>query len=365
MPFRILDSVLESSTTTGTGALTVAGAETGCLSFSGAGVAVNDTFPYRITGVDTLRNATGEWETGIGTYSSSNTITRTKVLASSNSNAAVSFSAGTKLVSISDIAAIVAASEVIAPSGVKWQAMPDTGRCPLSYWSPTNNSTTVPVVQGLAAFTTVGTATARAVASTNAATMLKRLGYASAAGAGSLASHYQNSAVFFPGDATYLTSGFFYSAQFVPSDPATVAGARMFVGIGQNTSAPTNVDPSTLTNSIGVAQISTDTTQLYLCYGGSSAQTAVALGATDFPGQTLSTSAFEISIYSPAAQSSTYYVTVRNLGSGVSKSFVLTGASAVVPQAGTALAPRSWRTNNATALAVGLDVGVYRFQTGI
>lgn len=99
MAHIVVDGVSETTTTTGTGAITVAGALTGAISFSSK-LAVNDTCPYEIHGIDGSGNRTGEWETGLGTYSATNTITRTEVHASSNGGAAVSFSAGTKVISL-------------------------------------------------------------------------------------------------------------------------------------------------------------------------------------------------------------------------------------------------------------------------
>lgn len=77
------DRVKETSTTSGTGTLTLGGAVSGYQSFSVIGDG-NTTY-YSI--VDTI---TGDWETGIGTYTSSGTtLARTTVLESSNSNSAV------------------------------------------------------------------------------------------------------------------------------------------------------------------------------------------------------------------------------------------------------------------------------------
>lgn len=93
------DRVLETSTTTGTGAFTLGGAVTGFRAFSSV-CSVGDTCYYLIEHVDSNGNPDGDWETGLGTYSATNTLTRTTVKASSNSNAAVSFGSGTKRVSI-------------------------------------------------------------------------------------------------------------------------------------------------------------------------------------------------------------------------------------------------------------------------
>lgn len=88
MPFVIKDRVKETTTTTGTGTVTLAGAASGFQSFSAIGNA-NNTY-YTIVGGT-------QWESGIGTYTSSGTtLSRDTVLASSNSGALVNFSAGTK-----------------------------------------------------------------------------------------------------------------------------------------------------------------------------------------------------------------------------------------------------------------------------
>jgi hypothetical protein len=80
--------VKETSTTTGTGALTLAGAATGFQSFNAA-FGVGPSFRY-------CCSAGAEWEVGIGHLSGASTLVRDAVEQSSNANALVSFSAGTK-----------------------------------------------------------------------------------------------------------------------------------------------------------------------------------------------------------------------------------------------------------------------------
>jgi hypothetical protein len=90
MAFVLKDRVKETTTTTGTGTITLAGAVTGYQSFSAIGNA-NSCY-YTIAG-----QTGSEWEVGIGTYTSSGTtFSRDTVLASSNSGSLVNFSAGTK-----------------------------------------------------------------------------------------------------------------------------------------------------------------------------------------------------------------------------------------------------------------------------
>ena len=91
MAFVIADRVRETTTTTGTGSVTLAGAYTSFQSFSAAIGNGNSTY-YTIS-----NPTTNEWEVGIGTYTSgTNSLSRTTVLASSNAGSLVSFSAGTK-----------------------------------------------------------------------------------------------------------------------------------------------------------------------------------------------------------------------------------------------------------------------------
>lgn len=100
------DRVLETSTTTGTGAFTLAAAITGYQRFADA-CSTSDTCYYFIQAVDANGNPSGDWETGLGTYSSANTLTRTTPQQSSNADAAVDFAAGTKYVAITASAAFI------------------------------------------------------------------------------------------------------------------------------------------------------------------------------------------------------------------------------------------------------------------
>ncbi len=89
MALVIADRVRETSTTTGTGTLTLGGAVAGYQTFS-SGIGNGNTCYYAIT-------LGSDWEVGLGTYTSSGTtLSRDTILASSNANAAVNFGAGTK-----------------------------------------------------------------------------------------------------------------------------------------------------------------------------------------------------------------------------------------------------------------------------
>jgi hypothetical protein len=90
MPLIVKDRVKETTTTTGTGTITLGGAVSGFQSF--AAIGDGNTTYY------TIQDGTaGTWEVGIGTYTSSGTtLSRDTVLASSNSGSLVDFAAGSK-----------------------------------------------------------------------------------------------------------------------------------------------------------------------------------------------------------------------------------------------------------------------------
>ena len=94
MAFLLADRVGETSTTIGTGTLTLLGASPGCNTFL-IGIGSGNTCYYSI-----VNPRTSEWEEGIGTVVSG-TLERTTVTNSSNADTLVNFKAGTKNVVVS------------------------------------------------------------------------------------------------------------------------------------------------------------------------------------------------------------------------------------------------------------------------
>ena len=92
MALVVKDRVKETTITTGTGTITLAGAVTGYQAFSAIG---NGSTTYYV-----IEDANGtDWEVGIGTYTlSGTTLARTDVLASTNSNSEINLSSGTHTV---------------------------------------------------------------------------------------------------------------------------------------------------------------------------------------------------------------------------------------------------------------------------
>lgn len=88
MAFVINDRVKETTSTVGTGTVTLSGAQLGFQSFS-SGIGSGNSTYYTIA----LGN---QWEVGIGSLTNATTFTRDSIISSSNSNTTVNFTTGVK-----------------------------------------------------------------------------------------------------------------------------------------------------------------------------------------------------------------------------------------------------------------------------
>lgn len=253
-------------------------------------------------------------------------------------------------------------SAFIGPSGAACALQPFLGRGKVGFWNPPGNGTSVPGLFGLNAFTTTGfNPTSRNVDAGGASGRARRMGYVTAATAGAVG-QFRQSAVQFTTGAGNGLGGFFYLKRFVIADSNPVSDARMFIGMRASSSAPTNVEPSTLVNCIGVGHGAADA-NLKLFYGGSAAQAPIDLGAN------LSKSApsyIELALFAPSTESGLIYWQASRI---ISPSVVhvqqgqISGDATILPQSGTLLAPWGYRTNNASAIAVELDVVSFYIET--
>jgi hypothetical protein len=211
---------------------------------------------------------------------------------------------------------------------------------------------------------TSGTATAISATNTSFFTRLNKFSMVSTSTAGTfghLLYNSNNQQVFTLGvPGTPNAGGFLWVYSFGIGD--TVASPRTFVGLSSSTSAPTNVEPSTLTNVVGVGQGAANT-NLFVYYGGSAAQTPIDLG-TNFPTNASSTDFYQVVLFAPPTSNNTVYYQVTRLNTGNVATGTLTGtAGTALPANTTNLFWRGWRTNNATASAVTLQHGQMYIET--
>lgn len=385
------DRVLETSTTIGTGALTLAGAVTGYRTFASQ-MATSDTCNYAVWGVDANGTPTGEWEGGIGTYSATNTLTRTTVLESSNAGAAVSFSAGTKYVAITLLASKtgqfdnvgamlipVASAEPPTPASGNYlytriiadQTVMKYKR-PSGVDSPIQDSiafnrfvkyqggpATIIAIGGSALTASTAGSAVGPAAGTNIRNALPRTQYATAATANSINALYINSA---STAATVLRGsiegegGFRVVMRFGLG--ATSATNRFFAGLRDTSNAPVNIDPftSTTPGGIGIVANGATSANYRIAHNVSgTAPTTIDLGA-NFPYN--NTDLIELVLFCRP-----YATTAGNVGYRVRR-YTTTGDPAFessgtlstnLPTGATLLLPSIWMVNVA-ASAVNFQV---------
>ena len=239
----------------------------------------------------------------------------------------------------------------IGPSGIPTALQPHLGRNRMSFVLPTGVTTGVSSV-GFQTPVATGTVTARAITTTNLYTRLRRVGYVSAGPAGSLSGVRSSAATVTTGAGSGV-GGFHLILRF--GFALLPVSSRAFAGMRNVTTAPTNVNPSTLTQTIGVAKID-GSNNLHIVYGGSAAQTPIDLGV-NFPANTTLTDVYELTLFSPANNTGEVRYEVRRLNTGDTASGTLSGGATVLPSAATLLsAYRLWVSNNTTATAAAIDL---------
>ena len=236
------------------------------------------------------------------------------------------------------------------PSGLDSALQPLIARNKIGWAVPTGNATTINTM-GIAALTAAGTATAANVATTNLYASLRRVEYlVTTAATTAVAGFRSNVAQFWRGNASGL-GGFTLITRFgiATGTPST---QRLFVGMRGSTAAPTDVDPSTLTNIIGVGYDAADTELQIIHNDGSGTATKVPLGA-NFPKPTAERiDVYEIALFC-APNTSTVSWEVSRLNTAFSASGTI---STDLPSSTTLLAPHAYRSVGGTSSIIGLTL---------
>lgn len=386
------DRIAVTSTTTGTGTYTVAtsGISSAYLAIStalradGTAIQVGDTFWYKATDVDGSYNDTGSYEIGLGTYASTSTFSRTTIIASSNAGAAVSWAAGTRLISITAVA-----SKTLQVTSELCTILPNTGTEPAAseagtlklyartlageimpryknpdgedhyiqqiialngYASCRPGSGTTPSVQATV-LTNGGTVSHPSPATTNLSTQIRKSLYTSSTTAATLASQIQVTPM------CYRGLGFRFVLRF--SHGTLQSGNRTFFGLCDATTALANQDWTTATanNKIGIA-INANTGNLNLVYNTAAASpTVVALGA-NFPVDT--TSVYDLIVRCAAGGANLMYEVInRSTGNTTGSQTITTN----LPSSTAFMAPYLWMCNNATAASVAFGLHQWTLES--
>ncbi len=238
--------------------------------------------------------------------------------------------------------------------------------CAAASYTPTGNGSGATSI-AMPTLNPMGVVTGRAVSAFNLLSRVRRLGYVSAATSAAFCGHYSTAAQFTTGNGAGL-GGFSYSCRFAATDAASIPGATMFVGLTASTAAPTNVEPTTILNSIGVAQLSASSNQLYIVCNGSSAQTPIPLGL-NFPPMTAAGASngvfYDLTLSSLSTLDGVVSYRLERLGTPFVAEGIITPVTAgtQTPSSSTLLAHRAQRCNNTTALVCGLDFAGVSIET--
>jgi hypothetical protein len=143
-----------------------------------------------------------------------------------------------------------------------------------------------------------------------------------------------------------MSSGTVCEWLFGTADAATVAGARSFVGFTSSFSAPTNIEPTSLTNCVGIARLSTSNNWHIIHNDNAGICTSIDLGS-GYPSNTLEVDLIYLRLTFNTNGTISYLV--ANKTTNISTSGIL---STNLPAVG--LFEQIWITNNTTALAARL-----------
>jgi hypothetical protein len=208
-----------------------------------------------------------------------------------------------------------------------------------------------PVALGTATLTATGTATSANIATTNRQTRTQRLEYlVTTAATTAVAGWRYPNLGWTVGGAAADEGGFFYVCRWGPATGVATTTNRAFVGMANTTAAPTDVEPSTITNIVGMGWDAADA-NIQIMHRGTGAVTKINLGAS-FPVPTTDrTKAYELVMFSPPGSTQSVSYTVTDLGTGATTSGTI---STNMPTNTTLLAPRGWMSVGGTSSVIGI-----------
>jgi len=205
-----------------------------------------------------------------------------------------------------------------------------------------------------------GTATAAAAATTNRHTRSQRVEYlVTTATTSAVAGFRVNVTTYSIGGSASDEGGFFFVCRWGPATGVSTSTTRAFVGMTGSTAAPTDVDPSSINNMIGMGWDSADTNIQMMCRGIGSVS-KIDLGSS-FPKPTVDrTKVYELAMFSPPGTTQSVSYTVTELGTSNVASGTITSN---LPTAATLLNPRGYMSVGGTSSVIGMALMNFYIET--
>lgn len=161
----------------------------------------------------------------------------------------------------------------------------------------------------------------------------------------------------FTGSGT-TDGGYFVRIIAGPATGVATTTSRFFMGVGAATAAPTDVEPSSITNMLGVGYDAADANLQIMTRGAGAVvktSTGIAVPTTD------RTALYEICIYQPPGATQAAYITVTDLIGGTVFQHAETTAGNL-PVANVAMGARAWSSVGGTSSVIGIALHDY-YQT--
>jgi len=244
----------------------------------------------------------------------------------------------------------------MGPSGLDSSLQPHFGRNRVALARPTGNQATVHIV-GMTTGTT-GAATIANVATTNRHARMARIDYLVTTPATSAVVGFRGGALQWTlGASTAGDGGFHMIYRWGPATGVATATQRAFAGMRGSVAAPTDVQPSSLTDICGMGWDAADANIQFMHNDASGTATKIDLGAS-FPVPTVDrTSVYEIVLFAPPGTTQSLSYEVTDLVSGA----VGTGTVTTdIPATSLLLTPYNYMSVGGTSSVAGIAVmGLY------
>lgn len=228
----------------------------------------------------------------------------------------------------------------------------------VAQWMAVGNSGTISAVDAVA-LTTTGTLTPINVAQTSILTMSRRVEVLVTVAATTAVAGFRSTlAQYSVGGLVPNTGGFTFRATWSPSTGVATATNVAFCGMANTTAAPTSVQPSTITNMVGMGWDSADT-NIQIMHRAAGAVVKIDLGPS-FPVPNVDRSVlYDIELFSPPGTVQSVRYTVTNVSTGITTTGTITAS---LPAA--LLAPRVWMAAGGTSSVIGLALSQMMIETG-
>lgn len=244
----------------------------------------------------------------------------------------------------------------MGPSGLHSLLQPSFARNKVGMFMPAGNGGTDSQFGMVVSAT--GTATSDAMGTTNLYTYMRRRSWRVTTASTTAVAGLRGGALQWTlGGPSAGLGGFYLIWRWGPATGVATATHRAFVGMRNTTAAPTDVNPSTLTNICGMGYDDADTNIQFMHNDGSGTATKIDLGA-GFPKPNVDlTSVYEIALFAPPGTTQTLHYEVTNLVTGA----VATGTITTdIPATTTLLTPYSYMSVGGTSSVIGFaTMGLY------